>query len=412
MALIARALSLADGSSTSSCQRRCTLAPSLLFSNVSTGSPGLGDLSYRFEAESNLAASLCAQFVPPMPSEAFGREHNSGLGVPSDVTWSRYVRFLPHEHTASVLGDVFYDTFGEWRRSQTEDAPLKLHSTSVNDVLKHWEQANAAVDAGQRFEWELGKLNYWDWSTPLQKRIVEVTGNPPPKIEFYEKLAIGNLSSYCDYGEIHVSRSVKGLVHRFQRTLALTHGDDLHIADLITLHVRRGDTVASCNSSVAAVLQFVGCSTPALDAFEAAQPSGSLAGTRLVFFTDETDPTYLRELSDALAAVPRFAEASVNVTHGDPIVAEWAHTVPDGKGGGLPDNNEVYAAAANIMSRSGLALEIERCSGQPPCASSLDHTVCHPCDGRETWARVLDWELQEADDGEEAELDQSESAPA
>ena len=338
MALVA---ALADGST--SCQRKCTLAPSLLIMNTSAGHPGLGDLSYRLEAEANLAASLCAQFVPPAPSEALRRLHNNGLDLPSDVPWSRYVRFLPHEHTARVLGSVLVDTYGEWRRDQTEDAPLKLLSTSVSDVLKHWGQASAAVAAGRRFEWELRRLSFWDWSRPLQKRIVDMTGEPPPKIEFYDKFAIGDLASYCDYGTIHVSRSVKKLVHRFRRTLDLAHGDS-HISDLITLHVRRGDTVGRCNSSVPAVLQFLGCST-ALDKFEAAQPSGSLAGIRLVFFTDETDPSYLGELKDALTALPRFADSRVNVTHGDPVVAEWAHTVPDGKGGRLPDNYEVYAAA-------------------------------------------------------------------
>lgn len=210
-------------------------------------------------------------------------------------------------------------------------------------------------------------------------------------------------------GEIHVSASVKALVGRFQRSLGLAPGGaqmadgGAQMANLITLHVRRGDTVHSCNTSVPAVLQFLDCST-ALDAFEGAQPSSSLAGMRLVVFTDESDATYLRLLTDGLTALPRFAHAKV--THGDPILAGWVHTVPthtEPSKGGLPDNYEVYAAAANIMSRSALTLEIERCSGQPPCATSLDHTVCHPCVdySRKTWARVADWEQQEANEESE-----------
>ena len=206
MALVA-ALADAAGHGTS-CQRRCTLSPSLLIMNYSAGHPGLGDLSYRLEAEANLAASLCAQFVPPPPSETLRRLHNNGVGLPSDVLWSRYLRFVPHANTASVLGDVLVNTYSEWRQNQTDAAaPLQLVSSSVSEVLQHWEQANAAVTAGRRFEWELRRLSFWDWSRPLQKRIIDVTGEPPPKIEFYDKFAIGDLASYCDYGEIHVSET-------------------------------------------------------------------------------------------------------------------------------------------------------------------------------------------------------------
>ena len=79
---------------------------------------------------------------------------------------------------------------------------------------------------------------------------------------------------------------------------------------LHVLHIRRGETVAQCNTSAQAVTAFMSCPR-----FETDRNSSD----RLVIFTDETDQHYLAKVVRDLAQLPRWGGG---VWLGDPLIAK------------------------------------------------------------------------------------------
>ena len=82
--------------------------------------------------------------------------------------------------------------------------------------------------------------------------------------------------------------------------VALAHG--IVEGSFVALHLRRGDAVAGCNTSIAAMIKVTNCAVHRL----------GLNHTRnftVGIFTDEQDAQYRRSMRSALGKLPRVAQA-------------------------------------------------------------------------------------------------------
>ena len=122
-----------------------------------------------------------------------------------------------------------------------------------------------------------------------------------------------------------------------------------------TLQVRRGDTVDRCNTSVAAVREYMSCAERSTDGNS---HGWEHAGDRLLLMTDETDATYLKALLAELRSDPRWAGG---VTHLDAAILEALDSA-DRK-----DNYLVYAVAKWIEQNGGSSFEMRKCNGTATC---------------------------------------------
>ena len=118
---------------------------------------------------------------------------------------------------------------------------------------------------------------------------------------------------------------------------------------LYVLHVRRSDTKLQCDTTVEAVLKYMRCP---------ATRSNEKANHKLIFFTDETSPNYIKLLTKKLEALPRWGGG---VIHGDAHIIR--HLQPEDQG----DNYLVYAVASLLMSHADELYEMERCQGEQTC---------------------------------------------
>ena len=118
---------------------------------------------------------------------------------------------------------------------------------------------------------------------------------------------------------------------------------------LYALHIRRGDTVAQCNTSVQAVTEYMSCPR-----FEPEK----LGNDRLVVFTDEADESYLHGLVEELKKLPRWGGG---VWHGDPLIAKMLHKDD------AADNYLIYSIASVMMRDASDVFEMRKCNGAVSC---------------------------------------------
>ena len=129
----------------------------------------------------------------------------------------------------------------------------------------------------------------------------------------------------------------------------IQHNGGHHEKWLYVLHVRRGDTVNQCDTSLQAVMNYMRC--PTARGLEAANHT-------LLIFTDESDQGYIDSITSGLATLPRWGGG---VLHGDRIVRDLLE--PHYR----KDNYLVYSVASLLMSRADQLFAMERCSGTQGC---------------------------------------------
>ena len=141
---------------------------------------------------------------------------------------------------------------------------------------------------------------------------------------------------------------------RVLATLGLTPGS------YMTLHLRRGDGVGTCDTSIGRVIQYLDCSMPKPDLL----PEEPM---HLLIFTDETDSGYLNELLNRIGRL-RLVDGVKRVVpvHGDRWVDSIMHDavhelrIPT-------DNYFNYEVGIAIQIATLLPMELRRHVNCPPC---------------------------------------------
>ena len=355
------------------CRRRSSCSgapPSAIFVE---GLAGLGDWAFRLEATANLAATLCAQVIPPPPAEALHPKHNGGRALPRDVPWDRYMSFVvddddggsggsgggsdgdagssvvngtrgggargdgargggadgadeeakappPHPHHPLVTDEASWRA-AEARLEAPHRAALSLRADTLEQVLEQYDRLAAAVAAGERWQWRL-PLGFWKWNAALAAHIAARGEYPPRSLadpHNPEEPGAAERTGACGYGRVVAGRGVREKVRSLLKALNSTEET---AAQLVALHVRRGDSADGslnywCNSTVPAVLGYLACPAVAshLKAFVEGLPGYPSTPARLVLVTDEKDASYLNELIGKLNEMPLWRGSAAGVTH-------------------------------------------------------------------------------------------------
>lgn len=331
---------------------------------------GLADRSFVLRGVANLAASLCAQLIAPTPVQILDtHKHNDKVRLKKGTGWARYFSMTSWDgvdvlserwNTSSALARL---ANASWRSSV-----LDLHADSVQDVVAQYGRVAHATAAGEPFVWTIGGVtNYWDWRTPLETEIRRLHNKGRADDgSFHVATDAPHLSGDCDHGAfcvgdgagrsscgdyvaIEASFEVKRAASSALQRLAPEASNAGKVA---TLHVRRGDTIKKCNTSVPAVLEYLRCArfdwhTRAVDS------QHFLKIRRLLLFTDETDTTYISTLLAAIES--EFASQQLKVSHADPALSE--------AGTHATDNFFTFATAAHLIQTSGMQFGIHRCHG-------------------------------------------------
>ena len=295
---------------------------------------GLSDNVYQINFLLGVARSLCARLSFPHPWQALLDEHN--YGRPLDKSW-RWGRYLSNSTVELMVGP------GE---AHAADGAQLLETNGYRDkgntLTETYATAARIRKDGGVFAWTMKGPYYWGnrSSRAIERR--QHWGS------------IGKTMQALVPDGCRPTRLPSELVKRTAASVLQAHGVP-EGGEYSTLQVRRGDTVDRCNTSVAAVREYMSCAERSTDGNS---HGWEHAGDRLLLMTDETDATYLKALLAELRSDPRWAGG---VTHLDAAILEALDSA-DRK-----DNYLVYAVAKWIEQNGGSSFEMRKCNGTATC---------------------------------------------
>jgi len=292
-----------------------------------------------------LASTLCARVVVGSPCSMLNATANDGVPLDCEVGWSRYAAIGTADGMPLLLDGI--------GRDSSSSSATRVPIAYDRRMIEEHRQALAAAKAGKPFVWPLswhddvvghGAFPVWsDDVTTVSKLMSNLTARAP----------------VATYGD--------GLTRQLRDSLLNAHG--LSEGGYYTLHVRRGDALAECDTSTPTVLAYVECQLRNEGAFSSDKP--------MLVFTDELDQGYLRSLLDGVSHL--FGGART-VLHGDALLRQlYSAALPSA----AADNFVVFNAAVWLMETSASALEIRdkthsgtgMCSGQCTLLDDADERV-------------------------------------
>jgi hypothetical protein len=283
-------------------------------------SAGLKDRHYVLVSLWRLAASLCADLAVHPPATMLSEtQHNFGRKLSPSLWWDRYFH-LPNN--LKFINAAVPDMLPSVNVGPT-DKP--------QNIARAWEAAKRRQQDGTPWRWSID-TGLFGLMREDRKRMAAIDCSDRP----------------WGASELVLSKMKKA-------RHGLTGSDS---GPFSTLHLRRGDVVDQCDTSVASVVRYMKCSWKKT-------PSWSEPGNeRLVVFTDETDEAYLQQVVAALSELPRWGGG---VLHGDPVVAKQLNQDDQS------DNFLVYAVASELMKAAQHKYEMRAIWGLKDCTACESH---------------------------------------
>jgi hypothetical protein len=327
-----------------------------------------------------LALSLCARLVTASPCAMLSSSSSSAGALSCDISWERYITFtgpggthLPpmlEVHTPSLLAAnstwMPADVPADAERISTFDAYDPSNPTADFDA-EH-AQAQAVLRSGRPFVWKLS----WHYPRQAQKEMVDTL---KPALETL--VVPGGLAG-------KMSRRLGVVPGYGDATLALREAlfrrAGATAGKYLTLHLRRGDALSQCDTTIPTVVSFVECELRNEGRFHTHSES-------LLLFTDEADPTYLRDVVGNLSAL---WQGQRTVLHADPLISDLSDDA---------DNFLIFNIGLAVMEEAVSALEI-RDKTHSNDGGSMCTGTCTPLAGGKPASpplsqfRRLDWRCQ------------------
>jgi len=302
----------------SSCVRQCPHSRRnnkivLFFQGQWYEQAGLNDRVFVFQRMGHLAGYLCARLYVPKPYLLLDRKHNHNRIVSRELTWSDFVELRFGDSGEAVIASEFdkaTDGFFTSRTSMNETMnglttknDIRIVSENPNQFGHHLELVHNFTQQQQQqqqlqkeespssFVWAVGP-SYYLLQDVMQAFLEHQETQGLDDGSLPELIRQPNSKKRCTYVE-----SQNPLFLREQATAILTMIQEQHPAALYGgLHIRRGDAVNQCNTSLAKMAHFVPCTW---DGTELTQQT-------LLFYSDERDACYrtaIHQLFDSLKHV-------------------------------------------------------------------------------------------------------------
>lgn len=311
------------------CQRKC---PSRMKKNIIyyvDNPQGLGDRKTVMKDLAQLAGFLCAQVILPPPVYLLTPDHNYGKSVSKNLVWQDFYNLTFREDNGPAIQDArkeFGYKFSNWESvplfdTQNHDSKYNgwLHIVSENNEWKddYYKILDYSYLRGSEdeygFIWELkGSLYDADIFEELRLNGPSAeTLSLLPQNSYRPKMR-PRLDVYCGINAIHDCRGcvytnedvdptpLKLMKKRLEKRI---RNQALNNAYLIHLHLRRGDAIDDCDTSVERMEEYFQCS---LD------DTKSLGrNITLLMTSDEDDSEYREEIMSLINDDDRYGHVSI-----------------------------------------------------------------------------------------------------
>ena len=288
------------------CQRHCSRRINTIY--YKDNSAGLGDRKSIIHDLSQLAGYLCAEVVVPPPSKFLHERHNFGRHISTDLLWSDLynITFIedgnPVIRSTEAEFDADYDSFKskDWFHIVSSSG-LKLEE-DFKRVEMFSLQQDLDEESSRGFVWEINE--HWLISDLVRDGLPVNQLNPQNNDKMRPGIGLkeGCVYSNSDTEPSHLQIMQKRLLNRFKRLSPQNSIFGL-------LHLRRGDSIDTCNTSVDRVKEYLACS---LDGTESLGRN-----ITLLMMTDEDDVEYRQ---DIMGLLDDFTH--VSILDADDIVAK------------------------------------------------------------------------------------------
>lgn len=333
------------------CRRKCLHPHRNKIYYAEPTDAGLDDRIHVIKAMTDIAGFLCADLILKPPSELLQPYHNTHTAegkLSSKLEWSDFWNATNIEDNTPAL----HSTRREFGKDLWEDQPPcyinkklrdgciafdHMERTSkyqnwlhiVTEYSKRWsflddfmQVYNASWDEGSGgFLWEI-RISYWYLPFQQDENLLREISPPTRKdgIQFNRQQYLDMLpvakdpTKGCIYANHEYSSSIKLMQKSLQtQVIRLALSD----ASIGLLHLRRGDTLTVCDTTIDKVKEYLYCSLGGM--------KGQKANVTLVMISDERDSTYRNEV---MGLISEFSH--MTMLDGDAIVesivAEAANT--------------------------------------------------------------------------------------
>jgi len=365
------------------CQRKCLHRRNKIY-YVDRGA-GLGDRTWMFHDLAQLAGYLCAELVLPPPSMMLCRHHNNGQAVKKSLTWQDFYNITYFENNSPAIKsgyEEFGDNYDDWRHwrlyehvfdMKSEGSKYKdwkyivdqrfwrstfqelLDFTYEQDFLDAMADSSSTPAPEQGFIWELHDGFYPSdlWGNGLP---------PDPSDEIREraqKAGIWNegMRPYLWMGDTNLdgcrytpdypkSTHAAMIVDMVESAIHSNHPDDTIYG---SLHIRRGDAIQDCDTSLAKMKEFFTCSLKGTE-----EVGRHIA---ILMATDETDAAYKQAVVDMVDGYPHVSIVDIDTWVREMIAKETkaGHIPP-----GMNNNYHVYGIGNGVKSDKKVAFKMQK----------------------------------------------------
>jgi len=270
----------------------------------------------------DLAFRLCALVVLAPPSTMLSAQHNHGAPVSQEKTWDDYVEVRFAGWNGSALT-------GPGSRLQLDSGDVHL-SNSVNNAIRHFG-SRSSVPFVLRLEDNLDDELF----DQLWRR--RTAGDVAARTAANPHVSVGH------------SSSITAAADDFLRAQGLEG------TEYTSIHLRRGDAVRECNTSLGRV-------EDALRGCRNLYPA--IKDLPTVLFTDETDEGYLAAVLSTASAQEGAPKSSRTLITADAWFSER-----------LDDNFAVFAAGQVVKDRAVAGLTMRRRQHCGRCWMRTQHGV-------------------------------------
>lgn len=349
---------------------------------------GLGDRIGTLWNVASLAQPLCARVYAGRPCSALVSNHNNGVQMPCNYSWSTFVELQSVSTGQSALTE-HRPSLRDATESTSGQAPLVVINGTRHGngkvgapaVIEQYERALACVASGERFVWILGTF-FWQWVTPLKEHIrnsSRLQRYPASRWQPQSASLFTSPSKYnfhpehtCNQLRIAPSVTLQKMAGLLEARLGVS------LRSLTTIHVRRGDSLnfVTCNMTAEHVAELVRRELYDRREVNSVEVSASsktvlergltthttikaVHDCRVLVFTDEKDPTYLHRLLSSISA-PLYGATGRAMDHlsgsavclGDQIIRKVLHEAEPLLGAPLASSNYMTYAMGNVASTS------------------------------------------------------------
>jgi hypothetical protein len=332
------------------------------------GEQGLNDRFYIFDTISNIAGYMCATLYVPSPHKVLTQYHNQNFPpVDPSMPWGEYFEFYFLDDNSPAV--IEYSEFDEGGANVTNDTIL-IRSNDRSDfeemeqLVQEQQQRNSTASPGNEIVIVIDAYgNMYRWlarvSTLLEERKHGLNSSDPLK------RALPLQPEGCTYTQFRPSATIGRIT---DAVMARIQADAPTNAIFGTLHVRRTDTVAECNTSLEVMQDYLDCSLR------------NTSDHQLAFLlsSDEPDNAYRQALIDM---PKKMGWDHVRLLDLDNVVLDTMHTLINSKAVNPWINNNFvrFTVINNIQAQLWLRLIKRR------------HLFCNKCDSVTQQIQAREW---------------------